>query len=121
MRGGQAGPADAACARGFQDLAAEAERGLDPLELGRAEVDVEPLAPAPSAATAPLFSSVAIASTPTQRRNPRTASTRRGPQSGPCSSRSVVANAIGSWIVVASITKPPSSSSWWSMQCAVIG
>ena len=51
----------------------------------------------------------------------RAASTRRLPQNGPSSSRSVVANAIGSWIVDASITKPPSSSCWWPMKCDEIG
>ena len=69
----------------------------------------------------PLFSSFTIASTPTQRRNFRTASTSGCPQSGPLSSSSVVAKLIGSWIVVASITKPPSSSRWWSIAWAEIG
>ena len=71
--------------------------------------------------TLPLFSSLAIASTPIQRRKPRTASTSGAPQSGPFSSSSVVAKPIGSWIVVASITKPPSSSCWCPIACAVIG
>ncbi len=60
--------------------------------------------PSSPTATAELLSSFAIARNPIQWRNRRTASTRRGPQSGPLSSPSVVANEIGSWIVVASIT-----------------
>ncbi len=77
--------------------------------------------PPSSTTTAEALSSFAIASTPAQYRNLRTASTRRSPHIGPSSSQSVAANAIGSWIVVASITNPPSSSCWCSMQCAVIG
>ena len=60
-----------------------------------------PSSPTP---TAELLSSFAIARNPIQYRKRRIASTRRGPQSGPFSSLSVVANEIGSWIVVASMT-----------------
>ena len=77
--------------------------------------------PSSSSETAELLSSFAMARNPIQCRNRRAASTRRWPQNGPLSSPSVVANAIGSWIVVASITKPPSSSCWCFRQCAEIG
>ena len=97
-------------------LAAEPERVVDPLVLGRLEVDVEALA----AVLVDGDGRVVVVVRHARAARPsggslRTASTSRGPQSGPCSSLSVVANEIGSWIVVASITKPPSSSCWKSI------
>ena len=77
--------------------------------------------PFSSTTTDAVFSLFAIASTPFQKRYFLVASTRRDPQNGPSSSRSVVAKAIGSRIVEASSTKPPSSSCWYDMQCDEIG
>ena len=77
--------------------------------------------PFSSSRTLPLLSSLTITSRPTQWRNLFTVSTRAVPQSGPFSSSIVVAKPMGSWIVVASITKPPSSSCWCPIACAVIG
>ena len=105
----------------LEHVAAEPQRGVDSFALGRLKVDREPLL----AVLAEGDGRVVVVVRHREEADPVPELPHRVdealPQNGPSSSPTVVAKAIRSWIVGASITKPPSSSCWCFRQCAEIG